>query len=123
MSRAIVERAQTQKHHRPLSDAKPTCGLFPSALDLSLTELLFPFLKSMLDVASEPTIRQQGFQRNRVARGDGDSGNPPQHVGQVEPHVHTVPPRTLGQRVRSEPVMPKLKAATETSLSSCTSRH
>jgi len=51
----------------------------------------------MLRVGSQPAIRQQGFQGSRIAWGDGR--NPTQHIGQVRPHVHAVPPSTLHQRV------------------------
>ena len=92
-----AQRAQTQNHHRLLGDGKPTCGPFPTTAGLGLAGFFFPLLQPMLGMVGQPTIRQQGLQGSRVARGDGR--NPTQHVGQVRPHVHAVPPGTLHQRV------------------------
>jgi len=59
--RPKAQRAQTQNHHRLLGNSNPTCGPFPSASGLSLAGFLFPLLKSVLGVGSNPAIRQQGF--------------------------------------------------------------
>ncbi len=70
---------------------------FPAATGLGLAGFFFPLLKPVLGMGSHPPVRQQGFQRGGVAGRNGR--NPPQHVGEVRPHVHSVPPGTLHQRV------------------------
>ncbi len=83
--------------HR-LAGSSGTSGCSPSTTaGLGFTGFLFPLFKLVLGVGSEPAIRQQGFQRGSVPLGDGR--NSAQHVGQVGPYVHAVPPSTLHQRV------------------------
>ena len=48
-----------------------------AAAELRFTRLLFPLLQAVLGMGSHPAIRQQSFQGNRVARGNGR--NPSQH--------------------------------------------
>jgi hypothetical protein len=59
----------------------PTCGPFPTATGLGFTGFFFPLFKPMLGMGGNPAIRQQGFQRGSVPRGDGR--NLAQHVCQV----------------------------------------
>ena len=43
---------------------------FSSAAGLSFTGFFFPLLRPMLRVGGNPVVRQQGFQRGSVVRGD-----------------------------------------------------
>ena len=94
-SRPKAQRGQSQ--HRLLGDSNPTCGPFAATPGLGFTGFFFPLLKPMLGMGGHPAIRQQGLQGSRVAGGNGR--NPTQHVGQIRPHVHAVPPGTLHQRI------------------------
>ena len=48
-----------------------TGGPLSPSSGLGLTGFFFPLLQPMLGMFGDATIRQQGFQSSRVARGDG----------------------------------------------------
>jgi hypothetical protein len=78
---------------------------------LGFAGFFFSLLKPVLGMCDHPAVWQEGFQGSRVA--GGNDGDPTQHIRQVGPHVHAVPPGTLHQRVKRRRRLPTFLASKE----------